>query len=114
MKEHWFRHVERKEREAQYRQTYALCLAGDISNIKDGFKKLKEALNEYHGALFPWIPDPSEVDRKRAAQIIEQLNSELEYLEKEHTFAYSHHGGTMSLVVPKHFLGSKKPETNAG
>lgn len=114
MKEHWFRYVERKERESQYRQTYALCLAGDISNIKDGFQKLKEALNEYHGALFPWIPDPSEVDRKRAAEVIEQLNSELDYLENNHTFAYSSKGDTMSLTVPKHFLGAKNPNADAG
>jgi hypothetical protein len=102
MKDYWFKFIEQKDREAQYYQTQALTIAGDVSNIQDGFKKLREAMDKYHGALFPWMPDPSVKKRLEYESVVVQLDSELDYLKKNHRFEISDDKGTMRVKIPEY------------
>lgn len=104
MKDYWFRYIEQKDREAQYFQTLSLSIAGDVSNVKDGFKKLKDALNAYHGALFPWMPDPYKQELENREGLLKQMEEEVAYLEANHTFEIKRVEGTITMIVPEYML----------
>lgn len=104
MKEKWFRFIEIKERESQYYQVKALGISGDISNIKDGPKKHSEAMESYYSSLFPWVPDLAEERELKNAAVIKQMESELDYLSKNHEFTLTQDGDNLVMPMPDYFL----------
>lgn len=105
MKEHWFEFIEYKEREARYLEALVLDASINIKNYKDGPGNFKRCLNEYYGALFPWLENPAEVERTKNAAMVKSMEAEMEHLTKTHTFESKKVDDIIVISLPSYMIG---------